>query len=118
MGAYEVHSRPVAWRQVSQWQKATPEKRSLSPLGATVCRAAPQWHETVMVLSAGSIVEIYSKGGLRRRVPRDTSSLIRLQTQTKAGHLGTWMQPGLVKGGQVGGEIILAPHLQDGVGPW
>ena len=53
-----MHSRPVAWRQVSQWQKVTPEKRSLSSLGLTVCLAAPQWHETVMVLIAESIGEI------------------------------------------------------------
>jgi hypothetical protein len=47
---------PVECRQVSQWQNSTPEKSSWLLLGASVCRAAPQWQEMVMELCAESMV--------------------------------------------------------------
>ncbi len=90
MGAYEVHSRPVAWRQVSQWQKVTPEKRSPPPLGVTACRAAPQWHETVMVLSAGSIVGIREGVNLQPRRLETWGSDRHLQSYTVTNPDETW----------------------------
>ena len=106
-----------------QWQKVTPEKKSLSPLGVTVCRAAPQWHEMVMVLSAASILEIEEGINLQPKRRETSSSEKHLQTYTATNPDKTWTPEHLDatwvgKGGQVGGEILLAPHLKHAVGPW